>query len=218
MRIISATIGPLAAASVNAIVTSASGTAGTALTLTTSPYLLDFARRIIITSAGDDHLHTFTIVGKDWNGYPVTETLTGATAGNAAQSLYDYTVITSITPVQNTTGTVQVGTNGVASTRPIFLDEFGLAPTAIQVNVSGTANATVQQSLDNPNDVGLILGTGYTGINWVNHPDSTLVNLTGTVQGNYAYVPKVVRLLLNSGATGTSSVTIRLSQAAITTR
>ena len=218
MRIISATIGPLAAASINAIVTAATGTAGTALTLTTSPYVLDFARRIIITSVGDDSSHTFKIIGKDWNGTTVTETLTGATAGNAAQSLYDYTVITSITPVQNTTGNIQVGTNGVASTRPIFLDEFGFEPTAIQVNVSGTANATVQQSLDNPNDVGLILGTGYTGINWINHPDSTLVNLTGTVQGNYAYVPKIVRLLLNSGATGTAYVTIRLSQAAITTR
>ena len=218
MRIISATVGPLAAGSVNAIVTSAAGTANTALTLTSSPYTLDFARRIIITSAGDDSSHKYTLVGKDWNGQPVTETLTGATAGNAAQSVYDYTVITSITPVSNTTGTVQVGTNGVASTRPIFLDEFSFAPTAIQVNVSGTANATVQQSLDNPNDVGLIAGTGYTGITWVNHPDLNLVNLTGTVQGNYAYAPKVVRLLLNSGATGSAYVTIRVSQAAITTR
>ena len=209
MRIISATVGPLAAASVNAIVTSASGTAGTKLTLTTSPYVLDFPRRIIITSAGDDSSHTFTIVGTDWNGFPVTETLTGATAGNAAQSVYDYATIVSITPVQNTTGAVQVGTNGVASTRPIFLDEWAFGPTAIQVNVSGTANATVRQSLDDPN-----ASAGYTGVIWVNHPDSTLVNLTGTVQGNYAYLPKVVQLLVNSGATGTSSVTIRVSQSA----
>jgi hypothetical protein len=207
MRIISAKIGPLAAGSATAIAASQSGTGGTPLTLTSSPYTLDYARRIIITSAGDDSAHTFTIVGKDWNGTPVTETLTGANGG-AARSVYDYTVITSITPVQNTTSTVTVGTNGVASTRPIFLDEFAFAPTAIQVNISGTASATVQQSLDDPNSV------GYANVVWVNHPDATLVTLTSTVQGNYAYAPKVVRLLLNSGATGTSSATIRLSQSA----
>jgi hypothetical protein len=206
MRIISATIGPLAAASANAIVTSASGTAGTALTLTTSPYVLDFPRRIIITSAGDDSAHTFTIVGTDWNGYPVTEVLKGA--NGIAQSAYDYATIVSVTPVQNTTSTVTVGTNGVASTRPIFLDEWAFGPTAIQVNVSGTANATVRQSLDDPNSV------GFANVNWVNHPDTNLVNLTSTVQGNYAYLPKIVQLLLNSGATGTSSVTIRVSQSA----
>jgi hypothetical protein len=208
MRIISATIGPLAAASATAIAASQSGTGGTALTLTSSPCTLDFARRIIITCAGDDSLHTFTIVGKDWNGTPVTETLAGATAGNAAQSVYDYTVITSITPVQNTTSTVTVGTNAVSSTRPIFLDEYGFAPTAIQVNVSGTASVTVQQSLDDPNVV------GYTSVNWINHPDTNLINITANVQGNYAYLPKVVRLLLNSGATGTAYATIRLSQSA----
>ena len=209
MRILSATVGPLAAASVNAIVTAASGTAGTKLTLTSSPYVLDAPRRIIITSNGDDSAHTFVIVGTDWNGFPVTETITGAVALGNVQSLYDYATIVSITPVQNTTSTVQVGTNGVASTRPIFLDEYAFSPTSIQVNVTGTVNATAQQSLDNPNSV------GFTSVTWLNHPDSVLVGLSSSVQDNYAYMPKVVRLLLNSG---TGTATIRLIQAGITTR
>ena len=209
MRIISATIGPLAAANASIIAEAQTGAANTKLTLTASPYTLDFPRRVIITpgSGNNDSGVKFTIVGTDWNGYPVTEVLAG---GNnvAVQSLYDYATIASITPNGSTGANMTVGTNGVASTRPIFLDEWAFGPTALQINVSGTANATVRQSLDDPNS------GGYTSINWVNHPDSNLVNLTGTVQGNYAYLPKVVQLLLNSGGTGTSSVTIRVSQSA----
>jgi hypothetical protein len=207
MRIISATVGPLAAASVNAIVTSASGTAGTALTLTTSPYVLDTPRRIIITSAGNDSAHTFTIVGTDWNSTPVTETLTGATATNAAQSAYDYATIVSITPVQNTTSTVQVGTNGVASTRPIHLDQYAFPQVTVQVNVTGTVNATVQQTLDGPGDY----TTGYPGLVWINSADTNAVTLTSNVMSWFVYTPRYVRLLLNSGS---GSATIRISQPA----
>ena len=209
MRIISATIGPIAAASANAIATAQTGAANTALTLTLRPYALDFPRRIIITpgSGNNDSGVKFTVVGTDWNGSVVTEVLTG---GNnvAVQSLYDYLTITSITPNGSTGANMTVGTNAVASTRPIFLDEWAFGQTAIQVNISGTATVTVQQSLDDPNSV------GYTNVNWVDHPDTRLVGLSSTVQGNYAYLPKVVRLLLVSGATGASFATIRLSQSA----
>lgn len=206
MRIISATVGPLAAASSNAIATSQSGTANTPLTLTSSPYLLDFVRRIIITSSQTETGITFAVVGKDWNGQQVSETI-GSVSATPAQSVYDYSQIISITPSANTSGNITVGTNGVASSRPIFLDEWAFAPTAIQVDVSGTVNATVRQSLDDPNS-----SIGFTGVNWVNHPDTNLVNLTSTVQGNYAYLPKMVQLLVNSGATGTAYARILISQ------
>jgi hypothetical protein len=216
MRIISATIGPIASASTTSISALSGGTiaGGTALTLTSSPYVLSKPSRITITSTGNDTGVTFTIVGTDWNGSRVTETMTGGNAGAAtnsygnAYSAYDYSTIISITPNTTTASTVSAGTSAIASTRPIFLDEYAFAPTSIQVNVAGTANATVRQSLDDPNAV------GYTNVNWVNHPDSTLVGLTSTVQGNYAYQPKIVQLFLNSGATSTSSVTIRISQSA----
>ena len=203
MRVLTEAVGPLAAANAAIIAASQAGTANTKLTLTSSPYTLDASRRIIISSVGDDSSKTFSIVGLNSSGMPVTETLKGSNGG-AAQSLYDYTVITGITPSANTASTITVGTNGVASTRPIHLDKWGFAQVALQIDITGTVNATVQQTLDELNPT-----SNFQTANWVNHPDSNLVNLTGTVQGNYAYAPMWVRLLLNSG---TGSATIKVLQ------
>jgi hypothetical protein len=204
MRELVETVGALATADADIIAASQAGTANTALTLTASPYTLDTFRRVIVTSAGNDTGIYFTIVGTNSSGMPVTENLTGA-SGGAAQTAYDWLTITSVTPSGNTDGNVTVGTNGVASTRPMMLDTYGFAPTAIQVNVSGTVNATVQQTLDDCNGA-----DGFAAVNWISHPDANLVGLTSNVQGNYAYPPLWVRLLLNSG---TGSATLKVTQA-----
>lgn len=210
MRIISATVGPLKAASVNSIFASASGTANTALTLTTSPYVLDTPRRIIITSAGNDTGITFAIVGTDWSGMPCSETLTGATTGQAAQSAYDYASITSITPSGNTASTIQVGTNNVASSRPIFLDEWAFPQCAVQVELTGAlATASVRQTLDDPN----ALTNGYPSVIWANSADASAVGTTTSVMSYFAYAPRMVQLLTTQSST-TSVATIRISQAA----
>ena len=202
MRILTETVGPLATANAAIIAASQAGTAATALTLTsTGVYTLDTFRRVIVTSAGNDTGIHFTIVGKNSSGMPVTEALTGA-SGGVAQSAYDYLSITSITPSGNTAGNVTVGTNGVASTRPILLDSWGFAPTSIQVDVTGTVNATAQQTLDDCNG-----SSGFAAVNWINHPDAALEGLSSNVQGNYAYSPMWVRLLLNSGS-GTATIKI----------
>ena len=166
---------------------------------------MDFARRVLITSAGNDSGMTFAISGTDWAGNPCSETLTGGNA-TTAQSVYDYTTVTSIYPSAATASTVTVGTSGVASSRPIFLDTYGYAPTSIQVTVSGTANYTVQQTLDNADSA----STRYTGVTWVNHPDSSLAAATATAQGNYAYIPRMCRITLNSGS---GSVVMTIIQA-----
>ena len=165
---------------------------------------LDKPRRVLITSAGNDSGITFTITGTDWNNAPISEVLTGGNTA-AVASLLDYATVTGIKASAAVASTVTVGTNGVAGSRPIFLDQFGFAPTSLQVSVSGTANYTVQQSLDDPNRVGL------SSVNWLNHPDATLVAATVTAQGNYAYVPQVSRVVLNSGS---GSVTFTAIQAA----
>lgn len=208
MRIISATVGPLASASANAIVTAASGTAGTPFTLTTSPYVLDATRRIIITSTQTETGRTFSVVGTDWNGQQVSETISGVSA-SPVQSAYDYATIISITPSANTAGNITVGTNGVASTRPIFLDEWAFRECTVQVNASGTVNATVRQTLDDPTSV--YNATPYPSVTWINSGDGAAVGLTTSIMSNFAYAPKMVQLLLNSG---TGSATIRVSQSA----
>jgi hypothetical protein len=152
---------------------------------------MDTPRRLLLTTTADDTGDTFTITGTNWNDDIVTETLAGVN-NTTTFTEYDYKTITSIWTSGASAGTVTFGTNGVASSRPIFLDRYALAPTALQVDVSGTANYTVQQSLNDPNDV------GYTNVNWFSHPDSALVAVAAGAQGNYAYIPTVTRITLNS--------------------
>lgn len=161
---------------------------------------LDMPRRVIITSAGNDSAKTFTVRGTDWNGRTISETVTGANAG-IAQSAYDYKTVTYVAISAAAAGAVKVGTNGVASSRPLILDSFANAPTAIQTDVTGTVSYTVQQSLDNPAKV------GYASMTWVDHPDTNVVAATADKQANYAYVPVATRLLLNSG-TGSVKYTV----------
>ena len=188
-RVFSITTSGAAAANVSA------GTNGSKATL-------DVPRRVLITSGGNDSGMNFTISGTDWNNAPISEVLTGGNVA-AVASLLDYATVTGIKASAATASTITVGTNGVAGSRPIDMDQMGLGPISLQATASGTVNFTIQQSLDDPNRVGL------SSIAWVNHPDSTLVTATGTVQGNYAYPPQVARLVLNSGS---GSVTLTAIQ------
>jgi len=92
----------------------------------------------------------------------------------------------------------------VKTSNPIIMDYHGRPEVSLQVVVSGTANWTVQQTLDNPNNGGTIT--------WFDHPDTNLVAQTVNRQGNYAYIPTAIRLQLNSG---TGSATLTVTQAGL---
>jgi hypothetical protein len=96
--------------------------------------------------------------------------------------------------------TLSDASGGAKNSNPIVMDYFNRPETSIQVVVTGTANYTVQQTLDNVQDA-TITPT------WFSHPDVNLVAATTDKQGNYAYVPAAVRLVLNSG-TGSATMTI----------
>jgi hypothetical protein len=204
----SVTVGPLAAASANNIAQSQTpGAAGNltlnGTTVTNGVAVLDTARRVLFTPAGAEATNgtIWTLYGTDWNGNAISETIAGVNNPATAQSVYDYKTVTRIAVNKAQAGAVTVGTNGVGSSRPIFLDTFAPGPTSLQVSASGTVNWTVRQSLDNPNAI------GYAAVTWLNHPDTAnMVSQTGSSQSNYAYIPFVVQLLLNSG-TGTVTLT-----------
>ncbi len=208
------TVGPLASAVANNIATSQTPAGAGNLTLNgvlvvDGVAVLDKPRRVLFTPAGAEAANgtVWTIYGTDWNNNTVSESVAGVNNPTTAQTLYDYKTVTRIAVNKAQAGAVTVGTNGVASSRPIFLDTFAPAPTSLQVVVSGTVNYTVQQSLDDPNT---IVG-GYAAVTWLNHPDTVnLVNATASAQGNYAYLPRIMRVLLNSG---TGSVTLTEIQA-----
>ena len=209
------TVGPLASPVANNIALSQTPSGAGNLTINGSlasggVATLDTPRRVLFTPAGAEATNStvWTVYGTDWNNNSVSETVAGVNNPSTVYTVYDYKTVTRIAVNKAQAGAVTVGTNGVASSRPIFLDTFAPAPTSIQVTAAGTVNYTVQQSLDDPNDV------GYVNVTWVNHPDSALVAATGTAQGNYAYLPRVVRVTLNSETAGAgNSVTMTVIQA-----
>lgn len=161
---------------------------------------LDKPRRILITSAGNDSGITFTVHGTDWNNNPISQTVTGANAGTAVTTL-DFATVSRINASAATAGAVTVGTNGVAASRPVFLDTFGDSPITTQVSVTGTVNYTVQYTLENPNTVGL------ANVNWIDHTDTALVGATATKAGYLVSIAAAQRVVLNSG-TGSITMTV----------
>jgi hypothetical protein len=89
---------------------------------------------------------------------------------------------------------------GAGTTQPAPLDIHGRPDISLQVVATGTVNWTVQQTLDNPFD------TAITPT-WFPHPDPNMVAQTVNRQGNYAYVPAAVRIVVNSGS-GSARLTI----------
>jgi len=94
---------------------------------------------------------------------------------------------------------------GAKSSNALPFDIFNRPECSLQVVVTGTANYTVQQTLDD------IFDPAITPT-WFDHPDTNLVAATASKQGNYAYIPAAVRITLNSGS---GSVTLTAIQAGI---
>jgi hypothetical protein len=83
---------------------------------------------------------------------------------------------------------------GTGSSNSILFDYHGGPEVALQVDVTGTVNWTVQQTLQNPNDA------STAPVSWFDHPDANLVGQTAGRQGNYAFVPMAARITVNSGS------------------
>ena len=110
---------------------------------TNSANILPNGSPIYITSAGDDHAHTFAVVGTglavDGTLGVITETITGTNASICA-SANVYKTIISITPSANTTSTVTVGWMGYVKldvARQVLITDGG-SDTGITFKFFGT--------------------------------------------------------------------------------
>lgn len=213
MRPIVATVGPLVAASANNIAQSQTPGAAGPLTLNGTTVsggiaYLDNPRRILITTA--DTTHIFTVTGTTPTGAVISETVGPITT--SAYTTQDFFTVTSVTINGGATAAVTVGTNGVASTPWVRLDEWASPEVSIQVDVTGTVNFTVQGTNDDPNSpTNPVLPQNVT---WVNSPDALAVGVTGSIRTGYgellaygALMPVFVRTTLNSGS-GSLSMTV----------
>lgn len=214
MRPVVVTVGPLAAASANAIALSQTPTSGTALTLngalvTGGVAVMDKPRRVLLTYGNEGSARTLVVTGTGRTGQVQSETLAVPSgAGGTVATVLDYATVTSLLPAGGGwTAAVTVGTNGVASTPWVYFDEWPIPATSIQCTVSGTVNYTVQATLDDPNSP--TNPVALTAVTWVSSSDTAVVGATATAQSNFGFVPKYARVLLNSG---TGSVTATFIQ------
>src|SRR5882672_1974691 len=199
MRPITATVGPLAAASANNIALSQTPGAAGALTLNGSLVVagvavLDNPRRVLITTA--DTTHSFTVTGATPTGAVISEVVGPITT--SAFTVQDFKTVTSVIINGAATAAVTVGTNGIASTPWVRLDEWASPPVGIQCDVTGTVNYTVQSTYDDPNSpTDPVLPSAMT---WLATNDTNAVGATGSIQTNFLFTPTFVRALLNSGS------------------
>lgn len=189
-------------------ITTSGATTGAVTVGTSGTATLDYARRIIITSGGNDSGITFALAGTDWAGNTISETITGANAG-VASSVLDYKTVTSVRSSEATAGTVTVGTNGIAGSPWVRFDDFAsLSDTTLAAIVSGTVNYDVQTTMDDPNRTAN--PTAKSAMTWLASLDTAVVGATASKSSYFNNTPIFARVLLNSGS---GSVTTTFRQA-----
>lgn len=213
MRPITVTAGPLAASSANNIALSQTPTSALTLNGSTAG-VLDTPRRVLITTTGNESAKTFTIIGTDWNSQVQTDIVTGPNA-TIGQSHLDFATVTSITISVAAANALTVGTNGVASSRWVRMDDWANAQTTVSVTVTGTVNYTVEQATQDPNSpTNPVLP--YL-VQWVASPDPDVVGGTANAVSFFTSTPLWARITLNSetGTTAFVSAVIMQSGSAV---
>lgn len=166
-------------------------------------------RRIIVTSAGNDSLIGFKVVGLNQALQTISEVITGGN-GTFAQSQNDYLFVSSIAPVTlanpnigtTTASTVTAGTNGVGSSLWQMTDTYGMPLNcSLSVDIiTGTINYTVNVTYDDPNN----LPTGFVVPNvFTTTMSAATTSLAVTAQTNFF----AWQVQVNSG-TGTLRATM----------
>lgn len=199
----------LPAAAATGIAASQSGTAGTALTLSGSLVSggvanLVVARRVIVTSAGDDSAHTFTLIGTDRYSRSQTEILQGA--NGVAQSTKDFLTVTSITPNNNTTSTVTAGTNATGSTAPYIVDTFiNPGDYGAAMEFTGTVTSSIEVSYTDLTNAKLPWDLASNTVTWYIDPNfnALTANAKATITGP-------VTMIRQTNSSGTGTATTRL--------
>lgn len=186
------TIGPLASADDDCVCASQTPLGAGAMTIngasaTAGVATLATARRIIITSAGNDSAKTFRITGTNADNNPIRETVTGANIG-AAQSTQDYKTVTEVYASAATAAAVIVGTNTVAST-----------PWK-QTNWQHQAVSEITWYAE------ITAGSGTYGLEWTADTLNDNQNTMGGALGNYPTPPTAIALATFTAQTTTGSM------------
>lgn len=171
-----------------------------AITLVSTPVVLDTPRRVLVTFGGADTGVTVTINGTNQTGNPLSETITGVSSGTVATT-QDFSSVTSVSHTGSFASTMSIGTNAVGSTPWFQVNTWAEeANFGIGVAVSGTINYTVEYTYDDPN-------APFTGIFPTVWALSALTSKAANTDSNVLFPVNAWRLTVNSG-TGTGFLQI----------
>lgn len=200
MQPMSVTVGPIAAASANNICLTQTPTSSLTINgalASGGVATLDVQRRVLITTTADESAKTFTITGTNWAGNTISQTIAGPNATTGATTI-SFKTVTSITISAAAAGSLTVGTNGVADSPWVRFDDFAPNYVSVACTTSGTANWTVQLTLDDPNDPQTPVSAG--SMTFQNATDTNLVSQAAANRGGLQYAPTFARVVLNSGS------------------
>lgn len=207
MRPITVSVGPLTTADDNGICKSQKPNAGEldldGDLVTSGVAILPEARRVYITSDDDDTVNVFTVTGTGYNGEVISEEIVGPDSA-AVYTVLDYKTVTSVSIDGNAVGNLLVGTGDVASSRWVRLDEYAPAQSAVQVNVDGTVNYSVETTLQNPTVT--TPSIALADVVWLEALDANLVSESTKKSGFFAYTPVFAKLTLNSGTGSATAI------------
>jgi len=138
------------------------------------------ARKLFLTSGGNDSGITFTIFGRN-GGNIVTEVVTGGNT-TTVSSVNSYTQVTSITHTGSVAGTLVVGTQGIATLdtqRQIILTSGG-NDTGITFTITGTDESgnTVSETITGASGGAATSVMSYLTLNNITHTGSVATTLT----------------------------------------
>ena len=169
----------------------------------------DVARRVGITSAGNDAAVVFTVTGTNRWGNTITDTATGANGAVVAQTALDFLTVTSIRTSAATANAITAGSTSVGSSEwqvcDIMVSYWALA---VAVSVSGTVTYTVEHTYDDPNKLGTTLVAppqqfsleGQSNSPPVAWPNPSLTGKNAAGEAQYANQPIFAyRVTVNAG-------------------
>ena len=178
----------------------ASNVTGAAFTLTATAPTDGLAHQVsILNDTANDHSgKTVTLVGTDPDGDALTEIVTGPGVSATVESTGYFKTLTSATP-SATIGadTFDIGWVDEVSTQTIPLDRRSDVAAAINVDVTGTIDFTVQQTFD---DVQVNGQSAIQSVQWL--AISALSAKTADTTSTASVGATAIRLIVNSYSSG----------------
>lgn len=147
-----------------------------------------------------------TVTGEDDAGAPQIENFRILVQNTDYTGRLEFATVTEVRANIGGVGTVEVGTSGIVGSNWARLDTWAIGPTNIQILAGGTANYTLQTTLDDPNSATNPIDPD--DVTWFSASDTNVVNATGNKVTKLDVNPVFVRLLINSG-TGNVRATIQ---------